>query len=342
MGMEDQSTPTVTEPTAGAPTPVDPYVDFSAVFDGLMERGDNSETPTDQTGAPDSAGSVTDNAQQPAKQADGVDDSAQPPAAGDNPAAPNGAGPQDDKGGEPAGGKPQHTDNVTDPTASKLAELQEQIRVLTEKATSLSSQQAAEPAPAADTPAPIFTAEEQTELATLQKEWPDLARMFSLMSRQVQHDTLTYAFKEVERVLTPLQSSVGTLTGNEHMAAIYEAHADYDQVYQPVMDWIQQQPSFLKAAYTNVVKQGTAQDVADMIARFKTETKWQSPAAPTAQAPAATPAAATPTQKPAELSEAAKKAATAIGAVGTKRSGGMTADDPLDFDGTWDSITATK
>lgn len=198
--------------------------------------------------------------------------------------------------------------------------------------------QPAPAAPAADTaPAPIYSAEEQTELADLQKEWPDLHRLFTLMSRQVQHETLTYAFSEMERVLTPLQSSVGTLAGNEHMAAIYEVHADYDQVYQPVMNWIEQQPSFLKAAYQNVVDKGTAQDVAEMITRFKTETKWQE--APRAAAPVtpAVPSPATPV-----LSNAAMKAATAIGAVGTKRSGVPTAQDPLDFDGAWAEATATK
>lgn len=169
----------------------------------------------------------------------------------------------------------------------------------------------------------------------MQAAWPDAYRLFSLMARQTQVDTLKYAFSEFERVVSPLQQTVGAYAADDHMAAIYEAHTDYDQVYQPVMDWIEAQPSFLKAAYQNVVQQGTAADVSEMITRFKKETQWQAPAStPPAQAGAATPAPA-PVARPAELSEAAKQAAKAMGAVGTKRGTVQQAIDPNDFDGAW-------
>lgn len=172
--------------------------------------------------------------------------------------------------------------------------------------------------------------------------------MFSLMARQLQVDTLRYAFSEVSQAISPLQQAVSTYTTSDHMAAIYEAHPDYDTVYQPVMDWIETQPSFLKTAYTDVVKQGTADDVATLIQRFKTETGWQAPAAQGTQAaaPAAptTPAAAAsaPAQQNAGLSDAAKKAAQAIGAVGAKRGEAANAQDPNDFDGAWEEAVSSK
>lgn len=180
-------------------------------------------------------------------------------------------------------------------------------------------------------------------MADLQKEWPDLHRLFSLMARQVQVDTLNYAFSEVGKVLVPLQESVNTYSTNDHMGAIYDAHEDYDQVYQPVMEWIGKQPSFLKAAYQNVVKEGTAEDVVGLIQRFKDETKWNAPAGagvggsrPTTPASAASSSA----QQQTGLSEAAKKAAKAMGAVGTKRGAAAGAQDPNDFDGAWDEANA--
>ena len=165
------------------------------------------------------------------------------------------------------------------------------------------------------------------------------------MARQLQVDTLNYAFSEVGKVLTPLQESVSTYSTNDHMSAIYDTHADYDQVYQPVMEWIETQPSFLKAAYQNVVKQGTADDVSTMIQRFKDETKWVAPAAgagvggsrPTSQQQAAS----APSQQQTGLSEAAKKAAKAMGAVGTKRGAAASAQDPNDFDGAWAEAVGT-
>lgn len=337
MGMQTDTTPTATEPTAGAPTP-DAYAEFSAIFEEIT--GDTHENAP-KTDTSDNPAGTADNGAEPAQSADGGNGAGEPAPAGSDPAPADAAGSQGDTGGVPAGDAPSGTQPQPVDWQAKFNELQSQLE-------RLQQQQAPAPAPAAEPPAeeprPIYSAEEIAELQDLQKEWPEVARLVKLLARQQQHDTLTYAFSEMERVLTPLQSSVGTLSTNDHMGAIYEAHPDYDQVYQPVMDWIGQQPTFLQSAYQNVVKQGTAQDVVDMIARFKSETKWQAPqqaaggSQPTQPAPASTaPAPA----KPAELSEAAKQAAKAIGAVGTKRGGSPTAQDPLDFDAAWDEATAT-
>lgn len=196
----------------------------------------------------------------------------------------------------------------------------------------------AQPAPEPAAPADIYSPAEREELTALRDEWPDAARMFELLARQVQVDTLNYAFSELSKVISPIQDTVQQYTTNDHMAAIYEAHSDYDAVYQPVMDWIEKQPSFLKAAYHGVVKEGTAEDVITMIQRFKDEVKWAPPAAP---AQAAAPAAlATPPE--AGLSEAAMKAAKALGAVGAKRGAPPSAQDPNDFDAAWEEAVSHK
>jgi hypothetical protein len=339
------TTQPTTEPTAGAPAPdtsTTSEAEFASVFDSLMDKDGTTNEPTtsQQTDPSDHTAGATDDAQQPAQPADGTGGTGEPAPTGTDATAGDDQGLQNNQGTDAAGSGAVSQNDLS----AQLAALQAQLAALQSAPATAATAATAAPAPAAEEPKPIYTAAEQTELVELQKEWPDLHRMFTLMARQVQHETLTYAFSEMERVLTPLQSSVGTLAGNEHMAAIYEAHEDYDQVYQPVMEWIEKQPSFLKAAYQNVVKQGTAQDVAEMISRFKTEMKWQ--AAPTQgagtsqQTAPATPAPAAPATP--ELSITAMKAATAIGAVGTKRSGMPTAQDPLDFDGGWEEALATK
>lgn len=339
MTIENTQPITTTNTQTGAPAPGGEYADFSSVFDSLMDKedADNGQQTTESTDSQDgTAGAANDDGQQ-AKPADGAGDPGQSAPAGTDATDGDGDGVQDTQGNDPAGSGAGGQNDV----AAELATLKAQLAALQQAPA---PQAPAPQAPAAEQQPPqLYSSTEQAELADLQKEWPDLHRMFSLMSRQLQYETLTYAFNEMERVLTPIQSSVGTLAGNEHMAAIYEKHEDYDQVYQPVMDWIEKQPSFLKAAYQNVVKQGTASDVAEMITRFKTETQWQAPT----QSPTGTPrTTATPpaavAQPKAELSDAAKKAATAIGAVGTKRSGMPTAHDPLDFDAAWEEAVATK
>lgn len=337
--MADAATPAST--TVTATEGADSYADFSEVFDSLTGKEGAEDAGTQaQTNSEDgTAGAAADDSQS-SKPADGAGGAEESAAAGGNAAAANGEGSQGSAGDDAAGGKPQSANDVTDPNAATIAELQRQLAELQAARTAAPAEPAA-PAPKSEPPA-IYTPEETTELANLQKEWPDLARLFSLMARQMQYDTLTYAFKEVERVVTPLQTSVASVATNDHWASIYEAHEDYDKALPSALEWIEKQPSFIKAAYQNVAKNGTAQEVIDLVSQFKKETNWQAPAAtpPAAKAaPAPAPAGSSP---PAELSDAAKKAASAIGAVGTKRSGGMTAQDPSDFDGAWAEITATK
>jgi hypothetical protein len=316
------------------PKQLEGYDEFASVFDSLTDKGETPDAEDTATDPAHSSDLPAGNDEQQTQPADGTGDPAEPAAEGGDPAPADGEGTQDDKGGEPAGSDPQP--EAVDWEA-RFAAQQAEIEAL----------RAGQTPPAADPePAPVpsvYTPEEIAELAELQNEWPDLHRLFSLMSRQLQVDTLNYAFSEVSKAIAPLQSTVETYTTNDHMAAIYEAHEDYDAVYQPTMEWIEKQPSFLKTAYQNVVKQGTAEDVATMIQRFKDETKW---VAPTAQAPAANAAPAgkapAPAQQQTELSAAAKQAAKAMGAVGAKRGAPAGAQDPNDFDSAWDEATSTK
>lgn len=324
----------------GVQTPesaADAYTEFSDIFASLTDKGDTGSEENTSTDQAAGAAGTESNAEQQTQPTDGAGNSGEPAQTGTDPAAADGAGSQDDQGGEPAGGN-QGAQNVD--WEARFRELEARI----------GQQQAPAPAPAAE-PAPqqapaIYTLEETAELADLQKDWPDLHRMFSLMARQLQVDTLNYAFSEVGKVLTPLQESVSTYSTNDHLSAIYDAHADYDQVYQPVMEWIEQQPTFLKTAYQNVVKQGTADDVNQMIQRFKDETKWAAPAQGQQGVGGSQPAtqqqaASTSTQQQTGLSEAAKKAAKAMGAVGTKRGAAAAAQDPNDFDGAWNEAIST-
>lgn len=318
-----------------ANTPADGYEEFASVFDELTDKEDNNDTNT-ETDPKDGSDLPENNAQLENEPADGAGDPAQPAAPGTDPAAGDGEGAQDGAGTDPAGGE-QGAQNVD--WQAKFADLEARFNAQQTAAPAPTPAPAPAPAPAAEPE--IYSAEERTELETLQREWPDLHRLFSLMSRQVQVDTLKYAFSEVGKVLTPLQESVNTYTTNDHMAAIYEAHEDYDAAYQPCMDWIEKQPSFLKAAYQGVVKQGTAEEVSTMIQRFKDETKWQAAAAAPAGKPTTPKAAASAPSQPAGLSEAAKKAAQAMGAVGTKRSAAANSVDPNDFDGAWEEALAS-
>lgn len=299
--------------------------EFAAVFDSLMDKG---EAPDETTAPPDQASSSDlpeNDAQQSGEPGDGAGAAAEPTESGDDAADAGDEGVSNDADGQSDAGD-QGTQGV---------DWQAQFEALRSELEALKNPKPAAPEPAPSEPPALYTPEETTELTYLQEQWPDAKRLFELMARQLQFNTLDYAFKEVGKVLTPLQETVGAYTLNDHSAAIYEAHPDYDEAYAPAMKWIETQPSFLKAAYQNVVKQGTAEEVNMMMQRFKDETKWVAPSAPAPKAPA-------PNQKQTVLSEAAKQAAKAMGAVGGKRGAVAGAQDPNDFDGAWEEALSTK
>jgi hypothetical protein len=289
----------------------DPNKEFNDSFAEAI--GETDETDTWPTPA-DSAAVAADNAQQPSEPGDGVASGTEPPEPGGDAVA------EDDPGQSVGGGSDADSRNSADngvDYAAELAALRAELEAVRNPPPRAEPQKAPE----------LYSPEEIAELNTLKEDWPDLYRMFSLMARQSEAKVVNYTFSEMSKVLNPLQQTVNVITGNEHQDAIYFAHPDYDQVYNPCMQWIESQPAFIRRACEEVVASGTSEEVNTMIQRFKDETGWKVKPAPSS-APKT------------ELSNAAKQAAKAIGAVGTKRGAATSAPDPSDFDAAWEEANA--
>jgi hypothetical protein len=155
-----------------------------------------------------------------------------------------------------------------------------------------------------------------------EKDWPDVVRAVRAESEFKLKRTMDHIFKEVAKELRPLMQTVQTLAHRTHLQELQSKVPDYDSVGDKVISWVDKQPAYLQAAYKHVIQQGTAEEVADLITRYKAETGNRAPA----PAPV--------TKKKAELPTATKQAAAALAPVSTKRtapvSGGV---DPSDFDG---------
>lgn len=291
---------------------MDPNKEFNDSFAEAM--GETDETDTWPTPA-DSAAVAADDVQQSGEPGDGADSGAEPSESGGDATA-------EDNSGQSAGGgldadSRNSPDNGVD-YAAELAALRAELEAVRNPPPKAEPQKAPE----------LYSPEEIAELNTLKEDWPDLYRMFLLMARQSEAKVINYTFAEMGKVLTPLQQSVNVITGNDHQDAIYYAHPDYDQVYNPCMQWIESQPAFIQRACKEVVSSGTSEEVITMIQRFKDETGWKGKSA-TSAAPKT------------ELSNAAKQAAKAIGAVGTKRGAATTSvPDPSDFDAAWEEANA--
>jgi len=290
---------------------MDPNKEFNDSFAEAIGEIDDTDTWSTQA---DSAAVAADDAQQSGEPGDGADSGAEPPESGGDAAV------EDDSGQSAGGSSDADSRNAPDhgiDYAAEIAALRAELEAVRNPPARAEPQKAPE----------LYSPEEIAELNTLKEDWPDLYRMFSLMARQSEAKGVNHTLAETSKELNPLQQSVNVITGNDHQDAIYYAHPDYDQVYNPCMQWIEAQPTFIQRACKEVVSSGTSEEVITMIQRFKDETGWKVKSAQSA-APKT------------ELSNAAKQAAKAIGAVGTKRGEARSVPDPSDFDAAWEEANA--
>ena len=165
-------------------------------------------------------------------------------------------------------------------------------------------------------PPPLFTEAEIRELEAYEKDWPDVAKAEALRRRAEYSQLIGYVFEQVSQRLRPLEQMTMGGAERSHLNDLYTLIPDYDQVRDPVLAWVDQQPAYLQNAYMQVAQQGTPAEVADLVGRYKQATGARAPAAPVA------PSAPAP---------AVRKAAAALAPVKSARSNVADAQ-PEDFD----------
>jgi hypothetical protein len=93
-----------------------------------------------------------------------------------------------------------------------------------------------------------------------------------------------------------------------------------------VVAWTEKQPTYLQAAYKQVIQQGTVDEVKDLIARYRKETGVGA-------------STVTSAKKDTELSDSAKQAAASLAPVSTKRSVVAQQEDLSNFDAAFSKFT---
>jgi hypothetical protein len=164
--------------------------------------------------------------------------------------------------------------------------------------------------------APLFTPEEIKELEAYEKDWPDVAKAEALRRRAEYSQLISYVFQQVSQRLAPLEQQTAGVSTRSHLNDLYTLIPDYDQVRDPVLQWVDQQPAYIRNAYMQVAQQGTPAEVADLVGRYKQANGVQASAAPAA------PAAPAPQ---------VRKAAAALAPVKSARSN-VVETAPEDFD----------
>lgn len=88
--------------------------------------------------------------------------------------------------------------------------------------------------------------------------------------------------------IAPIEQTAQDAARERHFNTIRAAHQDFDEVVTSpdLAAWVDEQPAYLAASYRAVMERGTAQDVVDLLSRFKKESGYApAPATQSAQAP---------------------------------------------------------
>lgn len=175
---------------------------------------------------------------------------------------------------------------------------------------------------------PDYSPEDIEFLNNYTKEWPDVARAEALIRRSEYTHVVKHIFAEINRVYGPVLGVTDRIETEEHLGQIMDAHSDYEAVYDDVVAWIEKQPSYLKSAYKKVQAEGTAEEVADLVTRWKTETGYVAPEQNGAAGSKSVQQPAARTDIPAKAKQAARRLSVVNGKRASVDAG---AGDPGDF-----------
>jgi hypothetical protein len=186
-------------------------------------------------------------------------------------------------------------------------------------------------------PEPLYTTQEVAKLTEFYKEWPEVAPAVEILLKGAMTNITNHIFAEVAKTLAPRMRLLEQLADNFQYQEITRTIPDYnEQLHADVTKWIEGQKGYLKAAYTNVMQEGTVDDFNDLVARYRQETGKAAPAN-TGNAPQQ--GGTTKPAPAAALTPAAKKAAAALAPVNSKRSG-LVEVEPQGYDDAFDKFAA--
>jgi hypothetical protein len=95
-----------------------------------------------------------------------------------------------------------------------------------------------------------------------------------LIAERVQAQVAEQVSAQVAEALKPMQAREQESAAQAHMRTIYEAHKDADSVVESgeFESWKAQQPSYIQSALEDVLKQGTAEQVVELLSNYKQST----------------------------------------------------------------------
>lgn len=304
--------------------------DFTAVFDALNKLGD-SAPPADLTSKPAEAAAAVD-----AALAEADKKPAAKPETPANPVVSDGNAtddelPEDDKAKaerETAEAEAAAAEAKKQTQPRQTQEQQVDDDEILRRLGRLIKEPPAERQPAQQQTPQIqfgYNDEERQLVDEYEKEWPDVARA-EATKRALEYKLLTqHIFTEVVKMVAPLVEGQRVLMDRTQLADLQASVENYDEkLVNDVAEWVKTQPAYLQTAYTHVMREGTVDEVKDLVDRYRASTGTPAPKqeGQTETKPSGS-----------ELPTPAKQAAARLAPVSTKRSAPVQAPSKDDFDG---------
>ncbi|MGC9239759.1 MAG: hypothetical protein ACP5D5_08870, partial [Acidithiobacillus sp.] len=136
-----------------------------------------------------------------------------------------------------------------------------------------------------------LTEEQRAMLKNYEEEFPEIAQAEALRQQVAMQRAFNAFSQELAKVLSPLFNQVTEVSQDRHVQQIAKAHPDYEQLTPKVVEWVSQQPAFVRDAYQRVLYEGATQEVIDLLNFYKQQAGATAPSAPQPD-PKATAAAA--------------------------------------------------
>lgn len=108
-----------------------------------------------------------------------------------------------------------------------------------------------------------------------------IAKGVATLAAQAEQRALSAMDEKIAKALAPYKAKEQQTEDEKHYAAIYEKHADADEMAQSAefAAWLQGRPAYERAGITQTMQQGSAKDVIEVFDNFKAATGKAAPAA---------------------------------------------------------------
>lgn len=177
--------------------------------------------------------------------------------------------PELDDNGKPKRGRPSKAELEARTWKGRLEKTNQELKELREKLKEKEEAEKAEP-PKED------TRELDAAISALKDDYPEIYTGVEMLLRKELSAALHVLWQNVQQLVTPVAKITENQAQKEHWKQIVDKHPDVQEILSSgaLADWIETKRGRDKATCIEVTQSGTADDVIDLLDRYKRETGY--------------------------------------------------------------------